>query len=326
MSLCDFKVHYDPDKDTGETVAKKIIASLIVGRIKHHKPAVLFISGDSGEGKSYSALKLQEWLAEIQKWVLLDYYHICNIHSPLQYMENVDKLLHDPEYKKANILCIHEARDLINSKDWESFLSRAISDVNALSRAIKRLIVIIISQFIRDITKDIRYTINYYIKISRPKGKKARMYFYVMWKDDRDPDNPKLRKRKLCGYLVYPNGKHRQYRPEYIILPKPSKELCEIFEKADREAKTSSIRQKLSKVVDHIKTDMGLEDNKVNKLIDWYAEKTDNLNSIGRIRRNKWKTSQEFRDMHDLNKDEVKRFEEGLNNKLKDMGLIEDAK
>ena len=194
---------------------------------------------------------------EIQGLDIMDYVDVMNVYTPLEYSTKLNKILFYKAYKKANIFCIHEARTVVKAKLWHGFLAQAISDINAMSRSIKRICTIIISQFIRDITADTRYTLNLYCKISRPLGKPARLYINVMWKDDRDLEKPKLRKRKLSGYLIYPNGKYQRFIPKYFEMKKPSKAIIELFEKADKEGKTKIIRRKQDEVLKELKNDLG---------------------------------------------------------------------
>lgn len=322
MAFCDFVVRYNPSKDTHKDVAKRILYTLFIKRIKGKKPAVTFIGGDSGEGKSESALTLQDALLEIQGIDLKDYMNVLNIYTPLEYPVKLDRILFDKELKKANVLILHEAREVVKAKLWHSFLNQSISDVNAMSRSVKRLVTIVISQFIRDIDASVRYTLTYYCIIRRPLGKSARLYINVMWKDDRDLEKPRLRKRKISGYLVYPNGRYQRYVPKYLELRRPRKEIIEMFEKQDREAKIGIIRKKIDKMIKEMREDIGAENNKVNVMLDWYIKHPEQLTKIGRMYRGKWKLRPEVKTMHELSIGESQEFEEKLNESLKKAGYF----
>lgn len=323
MAVCDFRVKYDPDKDTSLDVTKRILYSIIIRPIKNKKPRVIFASGDSGEGKSWGMLRLQELLCEIQKIDFSKFMESMNVFLPIEYPKKLNKLLHDPEYKKANIICIHEGREVIKAKLWHSYLNQTIADVNALSRSIKRMCIIVVSQFIRDISTDIRYTINYYCKIRRPLEHKARLYINVMWKDDRDLEKPKLRKRKLSGYLVYPDGKHRRFIPEYFELNKPSQDIIELFNRLDTEAKSDIIRNKTEKLIKDMEKELNVNDNKVENIVNWYLKNIESISLIGKKTKRGWKLNSEVRKNHDLTEQEAKQFEFKLAEKLKERGLVE---
>lgn len=324
MAFCDFVVKYNPETDKVHDLTERILYTLFIKRIKAHKPVVSFIGGDSGEGKSFSNLTLQLIILKLQGLALKDFVNDINVYTPLEYPEKMRGLLEEKRLKKVNIICMHEAREVIKAKMWHSFLTQSIGDINAMSRSIKRLMIFITSQFIRDITNDIRYTLNYYMIVRRPKGKKARLYINILWKDDRDLEKPKLRKRKLSGYLVYPDGTYRRFVPQYLELSKPPKEIIDIFEKQDREAKESIIKRKIDKLIKEMKADMEYGNGKVNAMVDHYSKNIDSLSVIGKQFRGQWKVHARIRSMHDLSVDEARSFEKKLNERLKEKKVIKN--
>ena len=315
--VCDFRIRYVPAKDTQEDLIKKILYVLILKRLKHNKPAVTFVSADSGEGKSLCTIRLEQLLLEMQGLNIKDYLHDINVYTPLQYPQKLDRILTAKELKQVQFICMHEAREVIKSKRWQDFVTQAVADVNAMSRSIKKLGIFIISQFIRDITTDVRYTINYYIKVTRPLGKRARLYIYVVWKDDRDLEQPKLRKRKLKGYLVYPNGKHKEFSPKYLEMRLPDKDIVKEFEEKDKESKLHIVRGKLEKMIKSMEKETDSNQGRVKKTLDFYMNNPDSLKLIGKKRGNKWKLTPKAREMHDFTKEEAASFEHMLNEKLK---------
>ncbi len=316
MAFCDFVVKYDPEKDKPLDITKRILYSVVIKRLKAHKPVVMFVGGDSGEGKSITCLRLQQLLLEIQGLDIRDHMDDINVYIPIEYPEKLRRLLFDKSLKKVNIICTHEAREIVKAKLWYDFLNRSIADINAMSRSVKRLCNMVVSQFIRDISPDIRYTLTYYCVVRRPKNKPARLYINVLWKDDRDLEKPKLRRRKLSGYLVYPNGRYRRYIPQYFEMTKPPKDLVAIFEKRDYEAKAGIIKGKIDKLIQEMKADMGVKNNKIELMVDWYVKHQDNLNVIGRKIRDKWIVKPEVKKMHDLTVDEAKEFQSELNKRI----------
>lgn len=325
MAFCDFVIKFNPEKDTAIDIGERIIYSLFINRIKAKKPAVTFISGDSGEGKSYTAIKLMEVLYTIQHIDPVKYMDISNIYTPLEYGTKVDKILNDKEYKKANVLIVHEGRVLIKANKWHSYLNQSVSDINALSRSVKPLINIVLSQFIRDIDPSVRYTITYYCKVSRPRNQPTRLYINKLWKDDRNLEKPVLRKRRLSGYLVYPNGKYKHYMPEYIELSKPSKELIDIFKQQDKESKQKIIKNRTDKLMKELQQDFNVESKKVETMVNWYLNNPEAFSKIGKQYKNKWRIKPDIREMHELTLNEAKDFETLINKKLKERGIKEDG-
>lgn len=324
MARCDFVVRYDPQKEAPEELTKRILKGIIIRRLKYKKPAVIFLGGDSGEGKSYSGIRLLELLYEIQGLDVKEFFRDVNIHTPLEYVSKLESLLHDKRLKKANILCMHEAREVVKAKLWYSFVTQAVADVNAMSRTVKRMCFIIISQFIRDITPDIRYTLNFYMKVSRPRNQKPRLYINVLWKDDHDLEKPHLRKRRLSGYIILPNGRYKRYMPQYLIMTKPRKELIEIFEKDDYESKALIIRNKLQKLLTEMKIDAEESTKKVDAMTNYYLKNQDNMELISKRYRNKWILKPEVKEMHGLTSEEVKMFQKKINERFKELGAIEN--
>ena len=328
MVFTDFKVKYDPDKETPQDLTKKIINSIFIRRLKNKKPAITFISGDSGEGKSYSALKLQETILEILGLDINKYLDVMNVYIPIEYPIKIQKLLYDKEYKKVNVITLHEAREVIKAKEWHSFLNQSIADINAMTRSVKRLCVFIVSQFIRDISSDIRYTLNYYIKVKRAMGgnRRARLYISVVWKDDRDMDKPKLRKRRLSGIVVYPDNRHRRYTPIYLELTPPSKEVAKKFDEADFNAKSKINKGKLNKLLKEMQKDLEVKDDKIEAMVSWYVKNPDSLNMILKRRGSKISVKPYLMKMHDVNKEELKLFEEKLLTELSNKEVVKDGR
>lgn len=326
MAVIDFVVNFDPAKDNKEDLFERIMYSVFVRRLKANKPAVVFIGGDSGEGKSYSGLRFQEIFLRVQNLAIKKYLEDINVFTPLEYPKKLEKLLFDKKLKKVNIICIHEAREVIKAKRWQSFLTQAIADINAMSRTIKRLCIIIISQFIRDITNDMRYTLSHYCIVRRPRGQLARLYIWVLWKDDRDLQKPMLRKRKLAGYLKYPNGKYRKFIPQYFELRRPEKAVRDVFDEADKKSKSMIIRRKMEKLINEMEADVGIGSQKVEAMVEYYTKNQESIAAIGKRSGDKWKMNKTFTEIHDMTRTEKTEFEERMTMKLKKMGLLEAKK
>jgi hypothetical protein len=310
-------------------LAERIIYSIIVLRLKNKKPAVVFMSGDSGEGKSYSGLTLQHIILKTQGLNLIDFMNDVNVYTPLEYPQKIDALLgyrgkpsERKRLKKVNVIAIHEARELVKAKMWYSFLNQAIGDINAMSRSIKRLCIIITSQFIRDISTDIRYTLNYYIKCSRPMGNsRARLLIYKLYKDDSDLEKPKLKKLRLKGTIVFPDGTTRKYSPAYLELTRPPYEITRLFEDRDREAKIHIIRRKIDKLIQTLKLELETQNPKVEAMAEFYSKNPSALANIGKRKNERFILSAEARKAHDLNDSEFKDFQKLLNEKIKKRGF-----
>lgn len=324
--FCDFVVRFDPGKDSREALMRKILYSVYIRPMKGKKPRKTFVGGDSGEGKSLAVLKLMQILLEMQGIDIKTCLHDVNIYTPFEYPTKIEKLLFSKELKKVNVCALHEAREIVSAKKWHDFLTQAVNDINAQSRAIKRVATFVISQFIKDITSDTRYSMNYYIMASRPIGKKCRLRIYVLWKDDRDLEKPKLRKRKLTGFIVYPTGKYRRFTPDYVEVTKPDKEIIDAFDQEDVAAKSNVIKHKIDKLIKEMEQEIGVENKKISAMIEFYIDSyrknPESLNRIGRRWHGKWRLEPDVRKMHDLTKSEFNDFEKLFNERLKTEGVI----
>ena len=325
MKAYDFYIKYDPEKDTQEEIGRRIFKSIILNVMRYKKPRVVGIFGDSGEGKSYAALRIMEIILEEQGLEPIKYLKDINVFTPTEYPEKIKRLLDVEELKKVNMLIVHEARNIVKAKLWHKFVTQAIADVNAMSRAIKRICFIIVSQFIRDITTDVRYTLNLYITADRPLGQQTRLRIYTLWKDDRDLEKPRLRKRRLQGWLVQPNGRRTLFRPKYIIIRKPSLEVYHLFDKLDFESKQAIIKNKLEQVVEEIKMEFVTENIRIEAMVNYYANNPEQLKTIGRRLKNKWVTNTDFCVLHNLLPQERKIFEEKLFERLVQKPLIDET-
>jgi ABC-type dipeptide/oligopeptide/nickel transport system ATPase component len=86
------------------------MGSLFVKRLHHKKPSITGIFGGSGEGKSWTSLKIQKLIADMEGWDINKHLKDVNVFTPLEYPEKINKILHDKELKKVNIIVVHESR------------------------------------------------------------------------------------------------------------------------------------------------------------------------------------------------------------------------
>lgn len=325
MAFCDFVVRYDAEEDSPRDLLKKILYSIWLKRLKENKPVTIGLFGESGNGKSWSGVELLDLLCELENIDAYNYFEVMNIYTPLQYPEKIDKLIFSKEYKKIRWLVMHEAREVVKAVDWQKFLPQAVSDISAMARSLKRLGTIIISQGVGDITRNMRKMLNFYCKVTRPRGKRTRLQIYVMWQDDRDIEKPKLRKRRLSGYLVDKNGRYRHFIPQYFEMESPRKELAELFEKQDFSAKSLIIKGKIDELIKSMRSELAVHSDKIQIMIDWYVKDMDTLSSVGKMYRGRWKIKSEVAKMHELTPNEVERFETGLNARMNEMGMMGES-
>lgn len=305
-----------------EDITRKILRSIFIKRLEARKPVILGIFAKSGEGKSFTGLRIYELLMEMQRLDPIQFYDVTNITSPDQYADRVNKLLNEkkyPEYRRINILVVHEGRLLVRAKKWYEESVQAVSDINALSRQIKPLMIIIISQFLSDISKDIRLTMTHYAKVRRANtfGSHGHLLINTIEEDDYDIQRPKIIKRGLEGYLVYPDGSYRLYRPSYFEVNPPSKGLQELFMKSDTESKLNMLLDKLEQLGRSFVVNTDAKAQRVQMLFDFYKKNPELLMDFATKTKRGIKISGEFLKVHQVSNEEALIFSRRINEYMK---------
>lgn len=313
----DFVVEYT---ESPEELGQRILRNITVNRIRAKKPTIIGITGASSEGKSWTALKIADVVNEELGVDTAEVLDDIVVYTPLEYTRKLDRLLFDKELRKVHTLMIDEGRELIKSKLWYDFVRQAIADVNAMHRQIKPLVVLIVSQDITDILKDVRRTLTFYGQCMRPLSGGVHFTLYRLWKDERDLENVKLRKRKLRGHIIK-DGRKVVFTVNKFKVKAPRKEIIEKYEKLSFERKSKIIRGKLETLLKQIEKEIGHQFDKVEQLVTYYSEHPELLNIILERKRNKIRVKKEFKNMHDLTATEVKEFEKRLLERLAEKGL-----
>lgn len=312
----DFIIH---NLDSKSDLSRKIISHLLLNRVKANKPTILLLVGSSGEGKSYTGLSLLDGLLTEQGIDTAKHLEDLIIFTPLEYAKKVDNFLHNKELKKVNVMLIDEAREVVKAHLWYSFLNQAIADVNAMSRGVKPMVLIIVSQFIKDIDPSVRRTLTFYGKCTRPLKQSTRLRLYRLWHDDYNLERPMLKKRRVIG-IVKDKGIRKKIRP-ILKFRLPPKELMDRYEKLQFNSKSKLIRHKLEALLKTLQSEYKDMFNKVDSMVDWYVGHPEFISTITERKRGKVKLKKEVNTMHDLTKEETKEFEKRLMDKLAERGL-----
>lgn len=322
----DFIIKAESESESVESLSKKVLYALTIQRLKKKKPSIWFVWGDSGEAKSSTGLHLEDFILECFELDLINYVDDVNVYTPVEYPKKIKAILEEKRLKNVHVIAMHEAREVIRASLWSTFIVQAVGDINAMSRSIKRLCIIIISQFIKDIANKIRYTINYYAESYRPiTGGKAKLYISVLWKDDRDLERPKLRKRGLKGKVVLPNGRYRIWKPTYLELPLPRRDVLKEFEKSDIESKRILLSRKINKLIKEIEKETGGNENeKLDRIVDYYTRNDDLLNTIGKRTKRGFTFNKDITKMFDLSPAEKTELVNRIKMKLKQDNIIKE--
>lgn len=313
----DFLINATVD-DTPESIAEKIFSQVILRPIKNNKPYIIVMTGKSGEGKSWSALKIQDILYHALGLDFLNYLRICVVMSPKDYAEKLTLLLNDKEYKKAFSIHLDEARIIVGAETWNSFVNHSIAHVNAMSRAVKPLVIIIITQSLRDIDNNTRSTVNMQIKVRRLGSDSPVLVPYAFWVDDHNVDKPVLRRKRLFGIVRYPSGDKIRLLPKFKFRP-PRKELIDIYETMMLECKTSYIDARMKRLLDRINKDMNKNStDRIEGIVATLFKYPDELQAWGSWRGKKYVFNPEFAAHLNLDTSQVKDLEKRMMKKRGD--------
>jgi len=308
MGVIDFVIKTTADVDK---IAALIFHRLFLTRVKGNKPCIVLITGQSGEGKSYSGLKVIEQMFEVEGVDVTPYIEDIVVMNPLQYSEKLNALLYDKRLKKIKVMQIDEARAVVGSDKWNSFINQTIAHVNAMSRAIKPLIVIIVTQSIKDVDPATRRTINYEIKCRRRGSNPVEAEVYKYWIDDHNPEHPVLRKRKVYG-IIERNGESIRTQPRFI-LKRASQPILDVYEKLMIEGKQALLDNKLKKLTDEMKKDIETGTfSRVEEITEYLLKNKDMLNDWATFKRNKWKIKPDRANMLNLTRPQVIELEKRL--------------
>jgi len=308
-----------PECNTPEEIGKEIIEHLTINRLNANKPSIFFLTGDSGEGKNYTGLAIEEIVCNYYDIDLLDVIDTSIIYTPLEYSKKMDTILTDPAYKKLKIVMTDEARDLINSRLWYSYINMTIADINAIHRGIKPLVLLVVSQFIKDIDPSVRRTIQFYGKCTRPIGKNTLLYLSRLWKDDRDLDNPKLRQRRVKGFMKGDSG-YRKVILDNIRVQLPRKEITKAYDELSFQKKSYILKKKFDKLEKQLKRELLASYDKIDQLVDYYIKNKELISFITYRSGDKYRVRTDFKNVHDLSPADVKEFENRLIERIEEIG------
>lgn len=279
------------------------------------------MTGDSGEGKSYTTAEVVDGLYKDMGLDFAEKLDALTCFTPLEYSKKFKAFLHDKELKPYPIFWVDEGREVVKAKMWSSFINQTISDVNAMARGVKNFIIFWVTQDIGDITKDVRKTIQFYGECSRPKDQKTRLFLYRVWKDTRDIENVKLRKRMLRG-IMRDGGTSRKFIPKFRIFY-PRKEIINPYEKIQKERKARITLRKLEKLQQRLeKETFGQLDEKIDSMLKHYSENPDALNLILYKKKGKIYVKSDAKKMHELTDEEYKEFGKRIKQELKKGGML----
>lgn len=298
-------------------ISQELLRSLTINRIKADKPSVILLTGESGEGKSATALRLATDILALQGIEVREYLNDIIVYNPFEFAEKIDSILHDERLKKINVIILDEARGIVKAVAWNSFVNQAIADINAVSRGVKPLVIIIVSQDVGDIDRPTRKTIKYEFICSRPLHGKVRIHPVVFYKYRLrgSVEKIELRYRNL-KILVKSRLQSQSISPPVLVVDRVPDDIWAKYKESEVERKTKLIRNRTQKMVEKLKKEWSGEDSRVDKVYAALKEDTQKLSELTIVKRGYRRLNPDALEFVSWDKRELKELER----KLKNMG------
>lgn len=218
---------------------KHPILSMIRERINTNKNWMALIQGETGAGKSYTALRIGE--------ILDENFSIKNVvFTPDEFSE----LLKSETLKMGSVVVFDEGSISVSSKEWFSYSNKLLNNIIQTFRT-KRLVVLFTLPNGRYLDSQVR---NLFHAVIEPQGVAGDMNSLKILKIMQNYREGKV----YYAYYRFQDDKTKRFH-KYILcrIGKPSKELCEEYEKK-RTPYSKSLELDLTNYYKHgIKTKFG---------------------------------------------------------------------
>jgi ABC-type dipeptide/oligopeptide/nickel transport system ATPase component len=221
-----------------QKIGELVIKKAILARLESKKNTFIAIVGGTGEGKSYTALRIAELIEpnfDVREQI---------IYYPQQFLNIIQNAIN----KNYKVLMLDEAHTTIPARLWYNFTNLAINFVASTFRQLKALVLIIVTPSIGWIDKTIREMINFYgVVFRRLPDRPVELRLYEVAYDyfNLREEYPYLRKLKF----VYRRG---VCKLDTVIVGMPSQKLIEEYEKVSSEYKRKLLENQLKNVLGKI--------------------------------------------------------------------------
>jgi preprotein translocase subunit Sec61beta len=253
-----------------------VMKQLFLDPLDYNMPSIIGLIGKSSRGKSLSALSIACEMYHFRGLDFRDYLKSSVVFVPFDYPDVISAAL-DKNSKQFSIQ-IDEGREVIGSKNWQKFTTRAVADINATHRAVKPLLIFVVAQSMKDILRDTRLTLDYMMKFERARSGPAKARLIRFYEDDHDPEKPKIKPMRVYG-LVRQNGRIRRVYPRFSFrMPPP--DIVKEYKRLEVERKNKIIRGKLMQLIQDLKKEYGQVEQRVDKAVEYYANNQDMLAGV----------------------------------------------
>lgn len=300
-----------------EETAKLIIQRIFLNDYEDGMPSLVVVTGRSGSGKSYTTIRIQDFLYQSKKMQYAEYLKNNIVLSPIDYGKQIKAILQNPELKKVFTIQIDEGRFVVGAENWGTFVNTAIGHVNASSRSVKVLITFIVTQSLRDIDKKLRDNINIQVICKKESGS-VKVSFRKFWIDDTDVEKPRLRYRIPIGTIKFADGTKQRVKLKWHpkIIPK---ELAEPYEAMMVPIKNTIIGQKMNKLIERLEKDVGVNTAGKAELVAQQLYDLPALRKkLGSTDNGHWYPNDAAKVLFGLDESEIKEMRKSLEKKLKE--------
>lgn len=233
-------------KSVGDRIIKRVR-----NRLNHlNKNWVAVIVGETGSGKSYSAIRIAKAIDPT-----FTIGRVC--FTPEEFMDLVD----DPDLKPGNVLVFDEAGAGLSHRDWYKEQQKDMMKYFQIWRR-RNLGLILTTPDVGFVDKQLRGIYHTYISTQQIDFEKE--VCWVKWKNREFNPNPLASKDKRY-YYKYPRVKeNREVRVvERVAIKKPSKKLVEKYEKRKAEYTKKIRKDILKKLKERRKKEEKLSDDQI---------------------------------------------------------------
>lgn len=296
-------------------ISKSILKAITLNRLNADKPSVILITGESGEGKSKSAIRVAKDILEMQDIDIREYMNDVIVYNPFEFMTKVDAILTDERLKHINVFILDEARGIVGANSWNSFINQAIATVNAVSRGVKPMVIIIVSQDVGDIDRSTRKTIRYEFMCSRPlmNAVRIRPVIYYKYRSRGSVEKMELRYRDMVVDIRTPLT-NQILSPPIFVVKQLEDDIWQIYKAQEKERKIKLIKNKTAQIVNKLKKEWDGEDSKVDKVYEILLANPDKLYELTMLKYGKRRVNAEAIEFADWSKYEIKDLEKRLGN------------
>jgi DNA replication protein DnaC len=303
----------DEQANDDEFVSKQLLRSLTLNRLEADKPSVILITGDSGEGKSKTAIRVAHEILTMQGINIREYMDDIIVYNPFEFMNKVKAILTEERLKHINVFILDEARGIVGANSWNSFINQAIATVNAVSRGVKPLVIIIISQDVGDIDRSTRKTIRYEFICSRPLHDRVRIrpVIYYKYRARGSVEKMELRYRDMQVDVRAPTVSN-SWSPPILIVKQLEDDIWQIYKSQEKERKIKLIENKTNQMVSRLKKEWAGDESRVDKVYNALLENGDKLNEITILRYGRRRVNPDALEFSDWSKHEIKELETKL--------------